>query len=62
MPGMTPLSWEEGNALLNHSKHKRLQKVMILYRLIWRESILFVVEDLVSFLAGSGKSRATLVK
>jgi len=36
---------------------------MILYRLIGvRDGILFVVETLVSFLAGSGKFRATLVK
>jgi hypothetical protein len=35
---------------------------MNLYRLIkLRSGILFVVENLVSFLAGSGKSRATLV-
>jgi hypothetical protein len=54
---------EGNNAVLNCSKHKRLQKVMILYRLIrWRNSILFVVENLVSFLDGSGKCRATLVK
>jgi hypothetical protein len=39
MPGMTPLSWEEGNALLNRSKHKKLQKVMILYSLNLKESI-----------------------
>jgi hypothetical protein len=63
MPGMTPLSWGESDALLNCSQPKRLQKVMILYRLIWlRDNILFVVENLGSFLAGSGKCRATLVK
>jgi len=53
----------EGNTSLNYSQHKRLQKAMILYRLIeLRNNILFVVENLVCFLAGSGKSRATLVK
>ena len=44
----------EGNVLFNCSKHKRLQKVMILYRLIWaRDGTLLAVADLVSFPAGS---------
>ena len=51
---MAPPSWQEGNAWLDRSKHKRLQKVMVLYRLIWvRDGTLLAVADLESFLPRS---------
>ena len=53
---MTPLSWERRQASLNCSRIRELQKVVILYRLIWKifgKVFLFMVENPENFLADS---------
>ena len=49
--------------LSSYGKHNRLQKVVILYRLIWvRDDTLLAAADLVSFLPGSRLAMPVLVK